>query len=167
MDLGLRRSFKWNFVVADVSKPIIGADFLIYYGLLVDLKNKQLYDSKTELKSKCSSKMTSQITEIKTIPITITYKSLLEEYHEITKPRPFTLKDTKHNVVHRIETHCNPISSKPRRLDPEKFKVDKKKFKTKILRKLFRIRLKFESVKKKVRECVFISIGKDFVFKFI
>ena len=28
LDLGLRRAFMWKFVVADVAKPIIGADFL-------------------------------------------------------------------------------------------------------------------------------------------
>ena len=29
----------WNFVVADVKFPIIGADFLRYYGLLVDVRH--------------------------------------------------------------------------------------------------------------------------------
>ena len=33
LDLGLRRQFTWRFVVADVSKPIIGSDFLGHYGL--------------------------------------------------------------------------------------------------------------------------------------
>lgn len=28
LNLGLRRSFKWPFIICDVSKPIIGADFL-------------------------------------------------------------------------------------------------------------------------------------------
>jgi len=38
LDFGLRRIFSWRFVVADVSKPIIGADFLSYYDLLVDIR---------------------------------------------------------------------------------------------------------------------------------
>lgn len=30
-DLGLRRQFRWNFIVADVSVAIIGADFLAFF----------------------------------------------------------------------------------------------------------------------------------------
>lgn len=36
LNLGLRRSFVWRFVIADVTKPIIETDFLTHYGLLVD-----------------------------------------------------------------------------------------------------------------------------------
>ena len=44
LDLSLRRSFKWRMIVADVDTPIIGMDFLSFYGLLVDAKNKRLID---------------------------------------------------------------------------------------------------------------------------
>jgi len=37
LNLGLQRVFVWRFVVADVSKPIIGADFFAFYELLVDI----------------------------------------------------------------------------------------------------------------------------------
>ena len=30
LDLGLRRSFHWRFTVADVTRPILGADFLSF-----------------------------------------------------------------------------------------------------------------------------------------
>ena len=36
VDVGLKRDYTWNFIVADVQQPIIGADFLIHYSLLVD-----------------------------------------------------------------------------------------------------------------------------------
>ena len=38
VDVGLKRDYPWTFIVADVQQPIIGADFLIHYNLLVDLK---------------------------------------------------------------------------------------------------------------------------------
>lgn len=38
LNLGLRRVFKWKFCIADVSHPILGADFLSHFGLLVDQK---------------------------------------------------------------------------------------------------------------------------------
>lgn len=44
LNLNLRRDFLWKFVIADVDKPILGADFLNYFGLLVDIKNKKLID---------------------------------------------------------------------------------------------------------------------------
>ena len=31
------RRFTWNFLLTDVALPIIGADFLRHFGLLVDL----------------------------------------------------------------------------------------------------------------------------------
>ena len=37
LDLGLRRDFTWRFVIADVTTPILGADFFKHFGLLVDL----------------------------------------------------------------------------------------------------------------------------------
>jgi hypothetical protein len=40
--LGLRRNFTWRFVVTDVTHPLIGFDFLSYFGLLVDCKHNRL-----------------------------------------------------------------------------------------------------------------------------
>lgn len=36
LNLGFRRPYKWRFVVANVSNPIIGADFLRHHKLLID-----------------------------------------------------------------------------------------------------------------------------------
>jgi hypothetical protein len=44
VDLGLRRNFAWTFVVADVTYPLIGADFLSHFGLLVDCRNNCLLE---------------------------------------------------------------------------------------------------------------------------
>ncbi|GFU13257.1 transposon Tf2-9 polyprotein [Trichonephila clavipes] len=41
LNLGLRRPFIWTFIIADVSSPIIGADFLKHFNLLIDLKKKR------------------------------------------------------------------------------------------------------------------------------
>ena len=49
VELGLAKSFEWSFNIADVSKPILGADFLRQYGLLVDLTCKRLMDADTFL----------------------------------------------------------------------------------------------------------------------
>src|SRR6201990_2082426 len=49
LDLGLKRAFRWLFTIADVSQPIIGADFLSHFGLIVDLRHKRLLDNCTSL----------------------------------------------------------------------------------------------------------------------
>ena len=36
------RTYEWKFLVADVRRPLIGADFLTHSSLLVDLRNKRL-----------------------------------------------------------------------------------------------------------------------------
>ena len=47
--VGLKREYPWTFIVADVKQPIIGADFLIHYNLLVDLRSRCLRNMRTGL----------------------------------------------------------------------------------------------------------------------
>lgn len=49
LNLRLHHNFTWQFVVADVSKPIIGADFLSFHSLLVEVGNIGLLDELTQL----------------------------------------------------------------------------------------------------------------------
>ena len=50
LDLGLRRTFRWVFIIANVQSPILGADFLRHYSLLVDMKHNRLVDAITQLR---------------------------------------------------------------------------------------------------------------------
>ena len=47
LDLGLRRALSWPFIIADVHHAFLGADFLIYSGLLIDMQHRRLVDSCT------------------------------------------------------------------------------------------------------------------------
>ncbi|XP_076762906.1 uncharacterized protein LOC143430481 [Xylocopa sonorina] len=49
LNFSLRREIVWRFVVADVETPIIGIDFVTYYNLLVDPRNRRLIDKTTNL----------------------------------------------------------------------------------------------------------------------
>jgi hypothetical protein len=49
LNLGLSHDFLWRFVVADVMHPLIGADFLSHFGLLVDCRNNRLLEKATSL----------------------------------------------------------------------------------------------------------------------
>lgn len=50
VNLGLRRAFRWAFIIADVKKPILGADFLPNFGLTADVRHNRLLDATTQLK---------------------------------------------------------------------------------------------------------------------
>ena len=45
LNLGLRRSLPWIFIIADIQKPILGADLQRHIGLLVDMQHRQLIDA--------------------------------------------------------------------------------------------------------------------------
>jgi len=53
VDLKLRRTFKWEFIKAPVSKAIIGADFMYHFNLMVNIRNKKLIDKITNLSTLC------------------------------------------------------------------------------------------------------------------
>ncbi|GBP00674.1 Retrovirus-related Pol polyprotein from transposon opus [Eumeta japonica] len=125
--LGLRRTFSWKFIVADVNYPIIGADFLQHFGLLVDLKEKKLIDNKTGLNSSFFVKKAYPL-EIKTVSNSTPYHELIVQFPNITNPSTTAAKQ-KHNVQHFIETKGLPVTSKARRLSPEQLESAKCEFK--------------------------------------
>ena len=45
LNLGLRRTFRWVFMIANVRNPILGADFLGHYSLIVDMHSTRLWDT--------------------------------------------------------------------------------------------------------------------------
>uniref|UniRef100_A0A5S6Q0E0 RNA-directed DNA polymerase n=1 Tax=Trichuris muris TaxID=70415 RepID=A0A5S6Q0E0_TRIMR len=126
VDLSLRRAFKWPFVVAEVPKAIIGADFLGEFHLLPDLKNRRLVDGVTLLSTRGTLRNPT-VNGLKTINGNRPYHRILAEFPEVTKPWSPT-KTTKHNVVHHIVTDDSPVVARARRLDPQKYAAAKKEF---------------------------------------
>ncbi|XP_035205012.1 uncharacterized protein LOC118179965 [Stegodyphus dumicola] len=110
LDLGLRRKFQWPFVIAAVSHPIIGADFLQKFSLLVDIKNRRLLDSITQLSAVGSIGNATNF-GIKLISGNSPFHKLLEQYPNVI--RSVTGKPTAdHGIVHVIETTGPPIFAK-------------------------------------------------------
>ena len=128
LNLGLRRALPWIFIIADVQKPIIGADFLRHYGLMLDMHQRKLIDTRTHLQvqgilASGPSPSPSLLPKDGTNP----YLNLLSEYPALTK---VSSHDTavKHTVVHHIETTGPPVSASPRRLAPDRLKAAKHEF---------------------------------------
>lgn len=128
LDIGLRRNFPWRFIVADVTKPIIGVDFLSYYDLLVDIRNQRLVDKTTSMFVVASVAKASATCSVK-VPIGDTkYHLILNKFPEITRPAG-TPRITTHNTIHHIRTTPGPpISCSPRRLAPDKLQIAKQEF---------------------------------------
>lgn len=129
LDLGLRRDYTWRFVVADVTKAIIGVDFLSHYNLIVDCRNQRLLDNTTSLSSPASLvRHTDTIYSVKVMTGNTRYHKLLAEFSEITRPAGKT-RHIPHNTVHHIRTTAGPpVSLPPRRLAPDKLKIAKQEF---------------------------------------
>jgi cleavage and polyadenylation specificity factor subunit 1 len=129
LDLGLRRVFKWTFVIADVSSPIIGADFLKHTGLLVDIQRKRIIDPLTSLFSigKISNCPIISLTKIDQSQLLPEISQLLSKFSELTRDN-LKVHAVKHDVTHRLDTNGPPISYKARRLPADKLKLAKDEF---------------------------------------
>lgn len=126
INLGLRRPYKWKFIVAAVSKPILGADFLGYHNLLVDLRNECLIDNTTKLSSKALGRYTS-IPTIRSIDLRQTFHDILAEFPNVTRLSAMKL-NPKHKIEHYIETTGPPIHARARPLPPHRYENVKKEF---------------------------------------
>ena len=129
LNLGLRRDFRWRFIVADVSKPIIGVDFLSYYNLLVDCRRQRLVDPLTNISVSAPTQNSGhELLSVKTFMGDTKYLDLLRRYPEITRPAG-SEQVPNHNTKHYIRTTSGPpVSSRPRRLAPDRLRIAKKEF---------------------------------------
>jgi len=129
LNIGLRRIFSWEFIIADVSTPIIGSDFLKNTGLLVDIQRQRLIDPSTSLFStgNISSNSEPTLSLINKSVISSEIQNILKNFPEITN-RAINAGVVKHNVTHMLETIGTPVSCKTRRLAPDKLKIAKSEF---------------------------------------
>lgn len=122
VDLNLRRSLSWSFIVADVKSAIIGADFLHFHDILIDLRRMCLIDATTKLTTQ-GQFMPTESLGISTIDPKKNYSNLLDAFIEITKPEIGIRKPEDAIVVHHIQTNGPPVSCRPRKLNGEKLKA--------------------------------------------
>ena len=128
LDIGLRRQFRWIFIIADLPIPILGADFLANFGLKVDVARRQLIDTTISLTiNGFQASFTSPRLVFALPDVSSPYKDLLKKFPDITRPN-YKDTDIKHNVTHRIRTNGPPVFCRPRRLAPDRLKVAKAEF---------------------------------------
>jgi cleavage and polyadenylation specificity factor subunit 1 len=122
LNLWLRRDFTWRFVVADVTQPLIGADFLSNYGLLVDCKYTRLLDGVTSLSAPAQA-ANSRIPSVKVMSASTPVDNILSEFPDLTRPTGIQ-REVCHNTVHHIRTTPGPpVTCRPRRLAPDRLAI--------------------------------------------
>lgn len=128
----LRRTFFWNFVVAAIREPLLGADFLSHFALLVDCEHARVIDRTTLLKSICSVISTPaspspvialpETTDARVRDLLLEFSAL---YSQISPPHTSTEIKTQHI----IETSTDlPVFAKARQLSSEKLVAAKTEF---------------------------------------
>ncbi|GFX80999.1 retrovirus-related Pol polyprotein from transposon 17.6 [Trichonephila clavipes] len=122
LDLGLCRVFRWPFIIAAVSQPIIGANFLRHYGLLVDIRHGHLVDSLTRFQTQGTVQQGNN-SGIMVVNGNTKFHRLLAEFPSLVEATSAPRK-----LKHTIITREPPVFSKSRRLHPDKLKTTKQEF---------------------------------------
>ncbi|BHF72212.1 hypothetical protein SprV_0401527600 [Sparganum proliferum] len=128
LNIGLRRSFTWIFVIADVPHGILGSDFLVEVDFLVDCRRARLLDRTTGLFVRGLTPFTTP-TNLSVLDTDIAgpFRQLLLSHPNIINPQ-FRSGEVQHDVVHHIRTSGPPVFACPRRLAPERFHAAKAEF---------------------------------------
>ena len=123
--------FAWPFCLANVDRPILGADFLAANNLLVDVARHRLLDAATLQPLAVPSVSSISDSAIYTAQLCVAneYRKVLEDFPEITRT-DFKSKTTKHDTQHYIVTTGPPVFEKARRLDVGKLEISKEEFAT-------------------------------------
>ncbi|GFT59972.1 transposon Ty3-G Gag-Pol polyprotein [Nephila pilipes] len=127
VDHGLRRSFKWQFILASIPFPIRGADLLKSFDLIIDLKRQHLIDTITNM-----SRYGKIPTDFNTASIKLSSGNTV--YHRILAKFPdlialaSKIKYVQHNTMFYIETTGPLDHSRPRRLNPKLYNIVKQNF---------------------------------------
>ena len=128
---GLRRSYPWTVVIADTINPLLGADFLRHYGLILNCSDGRLIDETTRRYVQ-GGRVTARIQNITVnnhsdLPERI--QSLLQKFPKLTRPRTEQPLASNTRVTHVIDTGDNaPTYAKVRQLSEEKYEAAKREF---------------------------------------
>lgn len=123
------RRYPWRFLVADVTSPILGADFLGHYRLAVDMGDRVLRGPAGE---PCASGVIPASTLLGNPPRVLglshePFGELWSEFPSVTT-RPPGACPTAHDVTHHIRTTGPPCFARPRRLAPDRLAAARQEF---------------------------------------
>ena len=121
--------FTWNFVVASVQQPLLGADFLAHFNLLVDIAGRRLLSSDTF--STLPLLLTGGNSQINSsVYLAGPYSFFFDEFKDVFRAelKQVPGASARHGIFHHIGTNGPPVHSRFRRLPPAKFQAAKEAF---------------------------------------
>ena len=113
------------FIIAQVSRPILGLDLLEHFKMMIDLDKRRLVHSGITTRLSSSASCISGVNVIRAP--TSPFLRVLRDFPEVTNVA-LVSRSTRHGVECYIDTKGPPVSTAPRRLTPEKLKVAKQYF---------------------------------------
>ena len=125
ISLGFPRRFSHCFLVADVKHPILGADFLTRFGILIDLKNHRLLEAESRLSVAAVGRLDEGDSTLYRVSSFVDH---LSKKFPMVFSAPNYNAPVVHSVVHRIDTKGPLPSCTPRRLPPDRLKIAKSEF---------------------------------------
>ena len=125
------RLYTWNFIPADVQRPLLGADILAHHNLIVDVAGQRLLNKNSIYHLPLQACLPADIIDVAAFtPSPGQYNKIIEQYREVFKPELNFTPGTaaKHGVYHHIKTTGPPVHSRFRRLRSDKLHQAKKAF---------------------------------------
>ena len=125
--------FEWPFQLDPVTIPILGADFLKHYNLLLNISNQRVFSSDSPTSP---SIVLPTSPDFKSAPLKANLlatpkciSDLLAEFPDVVSSDGFTASKPRHGVTHHLLTQPGPaVFAKAWRLDPEKLASAKAEF---------------------------------------
>ena len=120
-----KRKFTVTFIITDVRRPILGADFLRRHKLLVDLCGQKLIDAHSFQSYACAATNNDLcVSPVATVDSNHYKQCLLQQYPELLRPT-FHAARPSHDVSHYITTDGPLVHCKTRRLPPDRLAIAK------------------------------------------
>ena len=126
LNFRLKRKFPWQFHLADIPHPILGADCLNSYGLVVDVRQHRLIDPSSKTFTIGSLKITNNVSA-NVFSHSSPYFKILSDFPEVTGTKP-SKPVIASDIFHHIETNGPPVFEHPRRLNPQKLEAARAEF---------------------------------------
>ncbi|XP_068227132.1 uncharacterized protein [Palaemon carinicauda] len=120
--------YNWKFLVAEVTSPMLGADFLSHFQLLVDVAHRWLVNSDSYSSTTFQPDPSDLALHI-SVP-TDAYTHLLRSYQEVFRPELCQMPtvSAKHGIYHHIRTMGPPVFARFRHLAQDCLAAPKQMF---------------------------------------
>ena len=125
--------YTWNFQLAPVYVPLLRADFLGHFKLLVDIKDRKVVhaDCPEDVVFQASPGPQPAFKLVSFLSAPQCVQKHLEEFPDVISSDGFTALKPYQGVRHHLLTEPGPpVFAKPRRLDPKKLAAAKDEFST-------------------------------------